>query len=106
MLFCVAFLFQFLIAGLTGVTLAVAPLDWQLSNSYYVVAHFHYVIVGGILFTCSAAFYYWFPKISGRMYSEALGKTALLALSHRLSSDIRFHAYSGDSRNAAQDLHL
>ncbi len=50
MLFCVAFLFQFLIAGLTGVTLAVAPLDWQLGNSYYVVAHFHYVIVGGILF--------------------------------------------------------
>src|ERR1700735_2003701 len=51
MLFCVGFLFQFLIAGLTGVTLAVAPLDWQLGNSYYVVAHFHYVIVGGILFT-------------------------------------------------------
>ena len=50
MLFCVAFLFQFLVAGLTGVTLAVAPLDWQLGNSYYVVAHFHYVIVGGILF--------------------------------------------------------
>ena len=51
MLFCVGFLFQFLVAGLTGVTLAVAPLDWQLGNSYYVVAHFHYVIVGGILFT-------------------------------------------------------
>jgi cytochrome c oxidase subunit 1 len=74
MLFCVAFLFQFLIAGLTGVTLAVAPLDWQLSNSYYVVAHFHYVIVGGILFCIFAAFYYWFPKFSGEMYNEALGK--------------------------------
>ena len=74
MLFCVAFLFQFLIAGLTGVTLAVAPLDWQLGNSYYVVAHFHYVIVGGILFCIFAAFYYWFPKVSGRMYHEALGK--------------------------------
>jgi cytochrome c oxidase subunit 1 len=74
MLFCIAFLFQFLIAGLTGVTLAVAPFDWQLGNSYYVVAHFHYVIVGGILFTAFAAFYYWFPKISGKMYSEALGK--------------------------------
>ena len=74
MLFCVAFLFQFLIAGLTGVTLAVAPLDWQLGNSYYVVAHFHYVIVGGILFCIFAAFYYWFPKVSGRMYEEALGK--------------------------------
>ncbi len=74
MLFCVAFLFQFLVAGLTGVTLAVAPLDWQLGNSYYVVAHFHYVIVGGILFCIFGAFYYWFPKVSGKMYQEALGK--------------------------------
>ncbi len=74
MLFCIAFLFQFLIAGLTGVTLSAAPLDWQLANSYYVVAHFHYVIVGGILFTVFGAFYYWFPKVSGRMYSEMLGR--------------------------------
>ena len=74
MLFCVGFLFQFLVAGLTGVTLAVAPLDWQLGNSYYVVAHFHYVIVGGILFTVFGAFYYWFPKASGKMLSEKLGK--------------------------------
>jgi cytochrome c oxidase subunit 1 len=74
MLFCVGFLFQFLIAGLTGVTLAVAPLDWQLGNSYYVVAHFHYVIVGGILFTSFAAFYYWFPKVTGKMCNETLGK--------------------------------
>jgi cytochrome c oxidase subunit I len=74
MLFCVGFLFQFLIAGLTGVTLAVAPLDWQLGNSYYVVAHFHYVIVGGILFTTFGAFYYWFPKVTGKMCDEMLGK--------------------------------
>jgi cytochrome c oxidase subunit I len=74
MLFCVGFLLQFLVAGLTGVTLAVAPLDWQLGNSYYVVAHFHYVIVGGILFAAFAAFYYWFPKVSGKMLSETLGK--------------------------------
>jgi cytochrome c oxidase subunit I len=74
MLFCAGFLFQFLIAGLTGVTLAVAPLDWQLGNSYYVVAHFHYVIVGGILFTIFGAFYYWYPKVTGKMCSEALGK--------------------------------
>src|ERR1700722_4964341 len=74
MLFCVAFLFQFLVAGLTGVTLAVAPLDWHLGNSYFVVAHFHYVIVGGILFCLFGAFYYWFPKMSGKMYSETLGR--------------------------------
>jgi cytochrome c oxidase subunit I len=74
MLFCVAFLFQFLVAGLTGITLSAAPFDWQLGNSYYVVAHFHYVIVGGILFTVFGAFYYWFPKMSGKMYNEALGR--------------------------------
>jgi cytochrome c oxidase subunit 1 len=74
MLFCVAFLFQFLIAGLTGIMLSAAPFDWQLGNSYFVVAHFHYVIVGGILFTLFGAFYYWFPKMSGRMYNETLGK--------------------------------
>jgi cytochrome c oxidase subunit 1 len=74
MLFCVAFLFQFLVAGLTGVTLAVAPLAWQLANSYYVVAHFHYVIVGGILFCIFAAFYYWFPKATGKMCNETLGR--------------------------------
>ena len=74
MLFCVAFLFQFLIAGLTGVMLSVAPFNWQLGGSYFVVAHFHYVIVGGILFALFGAFYYWFPKMSGRMYNEKLGK--------------------------------
>src|SRR3984957_6868643 len=74
MLFCVGFLFQFLIAGLTGIMLSCAPFDWQLGNSYFVVAHFHYVIVGGILFTTFAAMYYWFPKMTGRMYSERLGQ--------------------------------
>jgi cytochrome c oxidase subunit 1 len=74
MLFCTAFLFQFTLAGLTGIMLSVAPFNWQLHNSYFVVAHFHYVIVGGILFALFAAFYYWFPKITGRMMSESLGK--------------------------------
>jgi cytochrome c oxidase subunit 1 len=74
MLFCTAFLFQFLVAGLTGVMLASAPFDWQLSGSYFLVAHFHYVIVGGILFTLFGGFYYWFPKVTGRLYSEGLGK--------------------------------
>src|SRR6187402_290944 len=74
MLFSVAFLFQFLVAGLTGIMLSAAPFDWQLSASYFVVAHFHYVIVGGILFSLFAAFYYWYPKMTGRMMSERLGK--------------------------------
>src|SRR5579862_4402837 len=74
MLFAIGFLFQFLIAGLTGIMLASSPFDWQLSGSYFVVAHFHYVIVGGILFALFGAFYYWFPKITGRMLNEGLGK--------------------------------
>jgi cytochrome c oxidase subunit 1 len=74
MLFCVGFLFQFLIAGLTGIMLSAAPFNWQLSGSYFVVAHFHYVIVGGIFFALFGAFYYWFPKMSGRLYNELLGK--------------------------------
>jgi cytochrome c oxidase subunit 1 len=74
MLFCIAFLFQFLIAGLTGIMLSAAPFNWQLSASYFVVAHFHYMIVGGIVFAIFGAFYYWFPKMSGRMYDETLAK--------------------------------
>ncbi|HEY6412770.1 MAG TPA: cytochrome c oxidase subunit I [Edaphobacter sp.] len=74
MMFCVAFLFQFLIAGLTGIMLSAAPFDWQLSASYFVVAHFHYVLVGAILFALFGAFYYWYPKATGRMMSERVGK--------------------------------
>ena len=74
MLFCIAFLFQFLCAGLTGVMLAVAPFNWQLTDSYFVVAHFHYVIVGAIVFNIFAGIYYWFPKMTGRMMSERLGR--------------------------------
>jgi cytochrome c oxidase subunit I len=74
MLFCTAFLFQFLIAGLTGIMLGSAAFNWQLTGSYFVVAHFHYVIVGGILFALFAAFYYWYPKMTGKMLSERLGK--------------------------------
>ena len=73
MIFSAGFLFQFLIAGLTGIMLSAAPFDWQLNMSYFVVAHFHYVIVGGILYATFAAFYYWYPKITGRMMSEKLG---------------------------------
>ncbi|MBV9298977.1 MAG: cytochrome c oxidase subunit I [Verrucomicrobia bacterium] len=73
MIFSVAFIFQFLIAGLTGIMLAVAPFDWQLNDSYFIIAHFHYVIVGGILFAVFAFFYYWYPKAFGRMLDNKLG---------------------------------
>ncbi len=74
MLFCCAFLFQFLCAGLTGVMLSVAPFDWQLTDSYFVVAHFHFVLFGALVFTIFGAIYYWFPKVTGRMLSERLGR--------------------------------
>ncbi len=74
MLFCIGFLFQFLIAGLTGIMLGVTPFDWQLHDSYFVVAHFHFTLVGGFVFAIFAGMYYWFPKASGRMLSDTLGK--------------------------------
>jgi cytochrome c oxidase subunit I len=74
MLFCVAAVAQMLIAGLTGIMLSAAPFDWQLGNSYFVIAHFHYVIVGVIVFAVFGASYYWYPKVTGRMLSETLGK--------------------------------
>ena len=74
MLFCIGFLFQFLIAGLTGIMLSVSPWDWQLHNSYFVIAHFHYVLVGAVVFCIFAAIYYWYPKATGRLMSETLGK--------------------------------
>ena len=74
MLFCAAFIIQFTIGGLTGVVFATVPVDWALTHTYFVVAHFHYTLLGGTIFTVMAGFYYWFPKITGRMLSEKLGK--------------------------------
>ena len=62
--------------GISGVILAVFPVDWQLTDTYFVVAHFHYVAFGGAVFGISAALYYWFPKMTGRMLSERLGKAS------------------------------
>jgi cytochrome c oxidase subunit 1/cytochrome c oxidase subunit I+III len=74
MLFAVAFLLQFVVGGLSGVTFAVVPIDWQMTDTYYVVAHFHYVLFGGTAFGVMAAIYYWFPKMTGRLLDERLGR--------------------------------
>jgi cytochrome c oxidase subunit 1 len=74
MLFASAFVGLFTIGGLTGIILATVPVDWQVTDSYFVVAHFHYVLFGGSFFGIMAGFYYWFPKMSGRLMSERLGK--------------------------------
>jgi cytochrome c oxidase subunit 1 len=76
LLFCAGFLFTFLIGGITGIFLAVFPVDWQLTDTYFVVAHFHYVLMGGAVFAVFAGVYYWFPKITGRLLSEGLGKVS------------------------------
>jgi cytochrome c oxidase subunit 1 len=74
MLFCLGFLFQFLVAGLTGIMLGVVPFDWQLNSSYFLVAHFHYTLTGGLVFGLFAGIYYWYPKATGRLLDEKLGK--------------------------------
>ncbi len=74
MLFVVGFLITFLMGGLTGPMLAVAALDFHLTDTYFVVAHFHYVMVGGIFFAVFAGFYFWWPKMTGWMMNETLGK--------------------------------
>ncbi len=74
LLFCAGFIALFLIGGISGVFLAIFPVDWQLNETYFVVAHIHFVLMGGAVFTIFAGIYYWFPKITGRMLSESLGR--------------------------------
>src|SRR4051794_5565790 len=74
LLFSLGFLTMFVIGGLSGVYSAVVPVDYELHDTYFVVAHIHYVLFGGSVFALFAGAYYWFPKITGRLYSESLGK--------------------------------
>jgi cytochrome c oxidase subunit I len=74
MLCAIAFIFVFLIGGITGVFLGSTPIDFQVNDTYYVVAHFHYVMVAALLFAMFGGFYFWFPKMTGRLLSERLGK--------------------------------
>lgn len=74
MLWVLGFFFVFLIGGMTGIFVASVPVDLQVHDTYFVVAHFHYVLIGGAVFPLFGAFAYWFPKITGRMMSEGLGK--------------------------------
>ncbi len=74
MLFALGFLFLFTLGGFTGLVLSIVPVDVQLHDTYYVVAHFHYVMVAGALFSAFAGIYFWLPKWTGRMYNETLGK--------------------------------
>ncbi len=72
--FAAGFLATFVIGGISGVILAIFPVDWQLTDTYFVVAHLHYVLFGGSVFAIFGGLYYWFPKMSGKMLSEGLGR--------------------------------
>ncbi len=74
--FAAGFIGLFVIGGISGVMMAIFPVDWQLQDSYFIVAHIHYVLFGGSVFAIFAGLYYWFPKMSGRMMSEGLGKAS------------------------------
>ena len=74
MLLAIGFLVTFLFGGLTGVILASPPLDFHVTDTYFVVAHFHYVVFGTVVFAMFAGFYFWWPKMTGRMLDERLGK--------------------------------
>ena len=74
--FAVGFIAVFTIGGITGIFLATFPVDWQLNDTYFVVAHFHYVLMGGAVFSIFAGIYYWYPKITGRLMNETVGKAS------------------------------
>jgi cytochrome c oxidase subunit 1/cytochrome c oxidase subunit I+III len=74
MKFAVAFLVEFTIGGLSGISFAIVPIDLQLTDTYYVVAHIHYVFIGGTLFGLFAGLFYWFPKMSGKVLDERLSQ--------------------------------
>ncbi|MFC7135061.1 MULTISPECIES: cytochrome c oxidase subunit I [Salinibaculum] len=117
MLFCIGFVSNFIIGGITGVFLATVPVDLILHDTYYVVGHFHYIVMGAIGFAAFAGLYYWFPIFTGKMYQKKLGKAhfwlsmvgtnvtffAMLALGY-LGMPRRYATYQFDAAIASLDL--
>ena len=106
LLYAVGGIGTFVIGGITGIFLAVFPVDWQLTDTYFVVAHMHYVAFGGSAFAMFAALYYWFPKLTGRMLSEGLGKVSFWLVAGRLPHDVPGAALRGPERHAAAHLRV
>ena len=106
MLFALGFISLFLIGGLDGAFLAVVPFDFHVQDTYWVVSHLHYVLVAGSVFGIFAALYYWFPKMSGRMLDERLGKIAVLAALRRHQRDVLPAAPARAGRHDPADRRL
>ena len=98
MLYVVGFIVTFVIGGLSGVIIAAVPLDLQLHDTYFIVAHFHYVLIGGAVFPLLGILTYWFPKITGRMMSETLGKIGFWMLFLGFQLDLLPDALRGPAR--------
>jgi cytochrome c oxidase subunit 1 len=74
LMFAIGFIGMFIVGGLSGAAVAVVPFDWQVTDTYFIVGHLHYVLFGGTVFAVFAGFYYWFPKLTGRFLDETIGK--------------------------------
>ena len=96
----------FIIGGMTGVMTASVPLDWQIHDTFFIVAHLHYVLIGGSVFPLLGSIHYWWPNMTGRMLSESLGKVALLVRVRRIQSDVLSHAHPWASWDAATRVYV
>ncbi len=106
MLFCLAWVFNFLIGGISGVFLSDVPSDVTTHGSFFSMAHFHYTIMGGLVFTFFAAIYYWGPKMTGFKFNERLAQDPLLVAVHRLQLDLRAAVRARLPGHAAARGHL
>ena len=106
MLFAIGFLSVFTIGGLSGIYLAAFPVDWQVHDTYFVVAHFHYVLFGGSMFAILGGLFYWWPKMFGWFLDERLGKWSSRCIVRRLQRHVLPAAPARAARHAAPRLHV
>ena len=106
MLFALGFIAQFTIGGLSGVMHSIVPADTQQTDTYFVVAHFHYVLFGGLVFAIFGGFYYWCPKVFGQMLNETPRQDELLADGHRVQPHVLPDALPRPRGPAPPHLHV